>query len=308
MIALGGNAIRSPKEKTSEIDPLKRISESLETVLTPELLRQYEVILSHGNGPQIGNIIRREEISSYELTPTSIDVCVAQTQGSLGYMLQSSAQNIFAAREIYKPVVTIVTQVIVDPLDPEFDHPTKPIGSFYDEMEAQKLRESMNWKMVEDAGRGYRRVIASPKPLAIVELATIECLVKSGILTIAVGGGGIPVIRQGDRLRGIDAVIDKDLASALLANSLHCHTYVILTAVDFVQTHFRTENPVNLKRISLAEIRQHFAKGEFPAGSMGPKIAAAIQFLENGGQEVIISSAQHFPKALGKNWGTHIVP
>jgi carbamate kinase len=269
----------------------------------------WQVVVTHGNGPQVGFILRRSELSRHELHEVPLDSCGADTQGAIGYMFQKALHNEFRHRGLPLQAATVVTQVLVDRADPAFDKPSKPIGSFMTEPEARAKMETDGWRMVEDAGRGWRRVVASPKPQRIVERDAILALLEKGFVVIGVGGGGIPVMQdeRGD-LVGVEAVIDKDYASALLANSLPADLFVISTAVEKVALHFNQPNQRWLDRLTLAEAKQYLAEGHFHKGSMGPKIEAIVSFLERGGRQAIITNPENLGRALAGHTGTWMVP
>jgi carbamate kinase len=268
-----------------------------------------QVVLSHGNGPIVGNILIRNEAARDQIPPMPLDVCGADSQGGIGYMMQQSLQNELRRVGVPdRPVTTVVTQVIVDERDPAFRRPTKPIGPFYAQERARTLAKEKGWTIVEDAGRGYRRVVPSPRPLEVVEIASIRKIVESGGVAIAVGGGGIPVSRQWDgSLHGVEAVIDKDLASSLLARLLGCEQLVIITGVDRVALHYGTSEQRDLEEATADELSRWMDEGHFPPGNMGPKIQAAIEFLRGGGREVVITSPSGLLRALtGSGTGTRI--
>jgi carbamate kinase len=238
----------------------------------------------------------------------SLDVCVAISEGSMGYMLERSLRNQFRKRSLKKEVATLITQVMVDPRDPAFENPSKPIGPFFTAFRAAALKKEKKWPMVEDSGRGYRRVVASPLPQRIINLEIVKTLMHQGMCVIAAGGGGIPAYYDGhDNIKGVEAVIDKDYTSSLLASELKAELFVILTNVDHVAIHFGKRTQKNLTRVRLKELKRYQERGHFPAGSMGPKIKAAIDFIENGGKEVVITSAKDLIRAMKGQTGTHIV-
>ena len=265
------------------------------------------LVITHGNGPQVGFIYRRGELARHELPLIPLDICGADTQGAIGYMIQMALLNEFRRMGIEKKVAAVVTKVIVDRDDPSFQNPTKPIGSFMSEQEALAHKTEMNWQVMEDAGRGFRRVVPSPIPREIVELDVIRLLVESGYIVIAAGGGGIPVIRnkQGD-LEGIEAVIDKDMGSSLLARNLGADTFIISTVVDAVYLNFGKETQKPIRRATLPEIKQYLKEDHFKPGSMRPKIEAIIQFLEGDGQKAVITSPENLLKATRGETGTTI--
>jgi carbamate kinase len=267
----------------------------------------WKVVVTHGNGPQVGFILRRSEIARHELHEVPLDSCGADTQGAIGYMFQRALHNEFKQRGLNRQAVTVVTQVLVDKNAPAFQKPTKPIGSFMSEADAQVKIAKEGWTMVEDAGRGWRRVVASPKPQRIIERDAIHALIEENFVVIAVGGGGIPVIENehGD-LTGMEAVIDKDYGGALMANSLPAEVFVIATAVEKVAINFNKPNQQWLDRLTVAEAQQYLAEGHFAKGSMGPKIEAALQFIERGGQTAIITNPENLTRALAGETGTRI--
>ena len=310
VIAIGGNSlIMDEKHKTVE-DQYQAAKET--TYHIADMIEQgWDVAIGHGNGPQVGFILRRSEIAARVegMHEVPLDVCGADSQGAIGYALQQNLQNELYQRKIKKKVATIITQVLVDKDDPAFQNPSKPIGGFMEAEEAQRRQEQQGWSVVEDAGRGWRRVVASPMPKEIVELETVETLIESGIITITVGGGGIPVIDPGDgNYRGIAAVIDKDYASSLLAQKIKAELFVISTAVEKVAIHFGKPEQQWLDSMTLAEAKQYLAEGtHFAKGSMAPKIQAIIWFLENGGKQALITSPENIGRALKGQTGTWII-
>ncbi|MFQ5912734.1 MAG: carbamate kinase [Nitrospinota bacterium] len=305
VIAFGGNAVDPTGNSTAE-QMWEQVRHACGCIV-PLFREGYRLVLTHGNGPQVGRILLRMERTRDILPPMPMDICVADTQAAIGYMIQQSLQN--EANEVGMPcsVATVVTQVEVDERDPAFENPTKPIGSFYSQEEARRAEKEMGWRIVPDSNRGYRRVVPSPKPIKIVELPAIEKLVEAGLVVITVGGGGIPVVRKGDSYVGVEAVIDKDYASALLANDLKAHTFIILTGVDQVSLDYGKPTQRPLPQLTMAEARTYLAKGQFPEGSMGPKIEAALQYLERGGREVLITSMESLRGALQGETGTRIL-
>jgi carbamate kinase len=311
VIAIGGNSlIMDEKHKTVE-DQYQAARET--TYHIADLIEHgWDVAIGHGNGPQVGFILRRSEIAAKVegMHEVPLDVCGADSQGAIGYALQQNLQNELYQRKIKKKVATIITQVLVDKDDPAFQKPSKPIGGFMDAEEAKRRQEQQGWSVVEDAGRGWRRVVASPIPKEIVELETVETLLERGIVTITVGGGGIPVIDPGDgNYRGIAAVIDKDYASSLLAQKIKADLFVISTAVEKVAIHFGKPEQQWLDKMTLAEAKQYLAEGtHFAQGSMAPKIQAIVWFLENGGKQALITNPENVGRALRGETGTWIVP
>ncbi|MCF6248623.1 MAG: carbamate kinase [Desulfobacula sp.] len=310
VIAIGGNSLIRDKHHLKVEDQYREITKTVKHIA--EIIEAgYEVVITHGNGPQVGFVLRRSEIAyEYEgLHFVPLQSCVANTQGAIGYQIQQALGNELKKRNISKEAVTIVTQVRVSKKDPGFDHPTKPIGTFYDDKKAEIIKKDHpDWKMVLDAGRGYRRVVASPEPIEIIEMDMIKHLVENGFCVIAAGGGGIPVVEDKDgSLEGVGAVIDKDYASALLAINLKADLLVISTGVDRVCINFGRENEKPLFNISVAETKKYLKEGHFEAGSMLPKIQAILWFLENGGQKAIITKPDHLKKSIIGKCGTHIV-
>jgi carbamate kinase len=269
----------------------------------------WDVVITHGNGPQVGFILRRSELASRELHPVPIDSIDADTQGAIGYMIQKALYNEFRQRGMNKQAATVVTQVLVDRNDPAFRNPSKPIGGFMDEATASKRREQGGWNVLEDAGRGWRRVVPSPRPIRIIERDAIRTLIDAGLTVIAVGGGGIPVVEdEAGNLVGVEAVIDKDYASALLATSIRADLFLISTAVEKVALNYKKPNQVNLDRMTVAEAKDYLAQGHFAKGSMGPKVEGIISFLEQGGQQGLITNPENLERALAGKTGTWIVP
>lgn len=308
VIAVGGNSlILDDKHKTiadqyaATVETSKHIAGMIQA--------GWNVVLTHGNGPQVGFILRRSELALHELHPVPLDYCGADTQGAIGYMFQRALHNEFRAREIHKQAATLVTQVLVDKHDPAFQNPTKPIGSFMNAELAARKRAEEGWQMVEDAGRGWRRVVPSPLPEAIVERDAIEALIQGGFVVICSGGGGIPVYKDADgNLVGLEAVIDKDFAGALLASSIHADLFLISTAVERVAINFNKPNQEWLERMDVGQAKEYLAQGHFLKGSMAPKIQAAISFLERGGKQALITNPENLERALNGETGTRITP
>jgi carbamate kinase len=307
VVAIGGNSlIKDPKHQTVP-DQYQAAHETTEHILSM-IKDGWNVVVTHGNGPQVGFILRRSEMAASELHEVPLDVCGADTQGAIGYSLQQNLQNAIRQAGLDRPVVTIISQTEVGADDPAFARPTKPIGSFMDEQEADRRRQE-GWDLIEDANRGYRRVVASPVPLRIVELPIIRQLLGSGTVVIAVGGGGIPVVASPTgELHGVAAVIDKDLASALLADALDADLLLISTAVEQVALNFGTPQEQQVGRLTLTEAKRYLAEGShFGRGSMAPKIQAVINYLEHGGREALITSPGSIEAALAGKTGTWIV-
>jgi carbamate kinase len=308
VIALGGNAI-IPMGKDGTIE--EQIAMTEETMLqVAHLIKAgHLIVITHGNGPVVGNIFIRGEMAKDIIPPMPLDVCGADSEGGIGYMMQQALHNQMRRMGIDKDVFTIITQVAVEPDDPAFKNPTKPIGPYYTRVEADRTATEKGWTIVEDAGRGYRRVVPSPKPVAIIERRAIERAIDTGAIVIAVGGGGVPVVRgeSGD-LRGVEAVIDKDRASSVLARQLKAHILIILTEVEKVALGFGTDSQKDLDTMTVGEAKTYLEQGEFPPGSMGPKIESAIEFLEAGGEQVIITKPELLSEALTGGRCTRIVP
>jgi len=306
VIAIGGNSLIRTGERGT-IEEQMRNAEETCVGIARIVAAGYRVVVTHGNGPQVGDALLRSELAAAQVPPLPLDFCGAETQGSVGYLLQQVLGNVLRRQELPHPVVTVVTQVVVDANDPAFAQPTKPIGPFYTRKEAEQRARELNWRIVEDAQRGYRRVVASPEPREIVELPAIQQCLEGGSVVIAVGGGGIPVIRQGQRLQGIDAVIDKDRASSLLATSLGAEVFLISTSIDRVALNFGQPTQRFLDTLTVGEAERYLAEGHFLPGSMRPKIEAALAFLKNGGQLVVITSPEGLGQALAGNTGTRIL-
>jgi carbamate kinase len=308
VIAIGGNSLIVDSKKMSVMDQYQAAGETSHHIAAL-VTAGYRVVVTHGNGPQVGFILLRSDLAKNLLHEVPLESCVADTQGAIGYQVGQTLSNELRRLGIRKEVATLVTQVLVDREDPAFGNPSKPIGPFYAEADARRYAEQNGWTMKEDSGRGWRRVVASPKPLRIVEEPTVRLLLERDVVVIAVGGGGIPVVENanGD-LEGRAAVIDKDFASCLLAKNLKADLFIISTGVDKVAVDYRKPTQRFLDRMTVAEAERHLAEGQFPAGSMGPKIEAAIDFLKNGGKEAIITQPHHLEDAIAGKNGTHIVP
>jgi len=311
VLAIGGNSLIKDKEHESAEDEYETICET--AVHIAGVVEQgYKLVITHGNGPQVGFALRRAEIAYHTsgMSFVPLERCDADTQGGIGYQIQQALDNEFKKRGIDKKAVAVVTQVIVDSRDPSFANPSKPIGTFYTKEQADKLmREHPRRVYAEDAGRGYRRMVASPMPLEIVEKDAIKELVQKGFVVVGVGGGGIPVIRNEEgNLKGVAAVIDKDASSSLLASEIGADLFVISTTVEKVYINFGKTNQKALDRITVAEAKKYIEQGEFAKGSMLPKIQAIVRFLEAGGKEAIVTNPESIENALGDEAGTHIVP
>lgn len=306
VVAVGGNSlIRDSKHQTVP-DQIQAARETCGHIVTM-IEAGWDVVITHGNGPQVGFILRRSELSRHELHDVPLDTCGADTQGAIGYDIQQSLYNEFRRRGIAKQAVSVVTQVLVDANDPSFAKPSKPIGTFMDEATAKARHDNERWDVVEDAGRGWRRVVASPLPVRIIERDAIKLLIDAGFTVVAVGGGGIPVVEgDGNELVGTAAVIDKDYASALLATDIDADLFVISTAVEKVALNYNTPNQTWLDRMTLEEAKRYLAEGHFAKGSMGPKIQAIIWYLERGGREALITNPENIGKALAGRTGTRL--
>jgi carbamate kinase len=308
VVAIGGNSLIKDNQHQTVPDQFEITRETC-VHLAGMIEQGWDTIITHGNGPQVGFALRRSELGADELHTVPLDSCGADTQGAIGYMIQQSLYNEFLKRGIQKPTATVVTQVLVDRKDPAFKNPTKPIGSFMDEATALQKRDREGWNVIQDAGRGWRRVVPSPLPKRIIELAAIRWLIDTGMVVIAVGGGGIPVVAdEAGYLSGVEAVIDKDYASGLLARGIQADLFLISTAVEKVALNFGKLDQVWLDSMTLAEAKQYYAQGHFASGSMEPKIKAVIDYLEAGGNEVLITNPENLERALVGETGTRIVP
>ncbi len=308
VVGLGGNAIMDAKGKAPFDEQANATSVTMRSVA--ELIAGgTRVVITHGNGPIVGNILIRNEAASDQIPPMPLHVCVADSVGGLGYMIQQSLLNELIRLGVERNVVTLVNQILVSGSDPAFGNPTKPIGPFYGKEEADHLHRHLKWQMVEDSGRGWRRIVPSPQPISILEAEPLRKLIGGDTVVIAVGGGGIPVVRNRQGLySGVDAVIDKDWASVLLAREIGATWLALLTGVERVALRYGKEGQVDLERIDVETASDYMRRGEFPPGSMGPKIAAAIAFIEGGGKGVLITSPDHLIDGLEGRTGTWIVP
>ncbi|MFW9852786.1 MAG: carbamate kinase [Candidatus Thorarchaeota archaeon] len=309
VVAIGGNSLIKDKNHKTVQDQYEAAKETCYH-LVDMIEAGWDICVGHGNGPQVGFILRRSEIAHkvegmHELP---LDVCGADSQGAIGYALQQNIQNELKKRGITKSVATVVTQVRVDPNDPAFQTPTKPIGSFMEAEEAEQRKIELDWNVVEDSGRGWRRVVPSPIPVEIMELEAVKRLINAGIVTITVGGGGIPVIQTEEGVIGTEAVIDKDFASALLAREIKADMLLISTAVEKVFLNFGKPNQVEIDKMTAAEAKRYLGEGHFGKGSMEPKIKAIVEFLEQGGKEALITNPENISRALKGETGTRIVP
>lgn len=307
LIAFGGNALLPKSQRGLQNEQMKN-AEKAARLMIHVVRKGYDLIIVHGNGPQVGNLLIQMEESINKIPPFSLEICDAMTEGSMGYMLEKAIINELRKKSVDKEVATLITQVIVDKEDPAFDKPSKPIGPFYTEYRARMLMREKKWAMIEDAGRGYRKVVPSPKPIDVVPKRVLSDLVRSGKIVIAAGGGGIPIIINGRGLfQGVEAVIDKDYTAGLIAHEAQVELFIILTNVPQVYLNFGTPREKPILEMTVAEAKQCLDQGHFPPGSMGPKIEAAIEYIKGGGKEVLITSASHLKAALIERSGTRIV-
>jgi carbamate kinase len=305
VISLGGNALIRRGEKGT-IEEQFDHTEACMKQISKMVKQGTSVVITHGNGPIVGNIVIRNESARNTVPPMPLYICDADAEGGIGFMIQQTLYNQLRRIDAVREVVTVITQVVVDRDDPAFLNPSKPIGPFYSAEEAGMLAATKQWKLMEDSGRGYRRVVPSPRPVRIIETNVIKRLVLDGVVVIAAGGGGVPVVEAGRELRGVDAVIDKDLTTSLLARDIGAERIINLTQVDRVYLNFGREDQKGLREATLEEIRKYREQGHFPAGSMGPKMDAAIEFLEGGGKEVFITSPELIGEAEEGRAGTRI--
>jgi len=307
LVAMGGHAFIEKGEKGTIFDHEKNAAKICRCLMTL-VQRDYNLIITHGNGPQVGNLLLKNEISKDEVPEMPLDILVANTEGSLGYILQQAMLNELRKRKIKRYVVTVVSQVIVDSDDPAFKEPTKPIGPFLTQEKAENRRDTLNWQIVEDAGRGWRRVVPSPYPIKIVQRHTIRDSAQQGHIVIACGGGGIPIIRKEDgSYEGVEAVIDKDLTSSILASQTNAELIIILTSVPKVYLDFNKPTQRALSALTIGETERYLTEGHFPAGSMGPKVKAILEFLKSGGKRGLITSPDLLEKSMDGQDGTHFI-
>lgn len=308
VVAVGGNSLIKDKDHKTIADQYDAAAGSMGHI-AGMIESGWDVVITHGNGPQVGFILRRSELSKHELHEVPLDYCGADSQGAIGYMFQQALYNEFAQRGVEKQAVTVVTQVLVDRADPAFESPSKPIGSFMDEPTASQRAESEGWVVVEDAGRGWRRVVPSPLPTRIIQRQAINELVEAEFVVIAVGGGGIPVVEDDQgMLTGVEAVIDKDFASALLASQIGADLFLISTAVPQIALNYNKPDQQWLDRMTLGEAKEYLQQGHFAKGSMAPKVQAIIDYLEAGGKEALVTDPDNIERALAGETGTRIVP
>ena len=306
VVAFGGNALMDHKGKSTYLEQITKTDKMCRKLLGL-FETGYRVVITHGNGPQVGNFLMQQECLSTSIPPMPLDVCNAMTQGQIGYMIEQRLRNLFSEKKINKSTVAFVTQVVVSENDPAFKNPTKFIGPFFSEEESRNLKKREGWVMKEDSGRGYRRVVPSPRPVDIVEKKEISEMAGRDFVVIACGGGGIPVLRdRKGKLKGVAAVIDKDFAAQKLAELIGAEMLILITPVDRVAINFGTPGEKLLSRITLEEAERYYAEGHFPPGSMGPKIEAAIGFLRAGGKKTIITSAEKIDAAINGKSGTEI--
>lgn len=306
LIAFGGNALLPKPKHGLQSDQMKHADEAARLMIHV-VRRGFDLIIVHGNGPQVGNLLIQMEESINKVPPFSLDICDAMTEGSMGYILEKAIINELRRKSVDKEVATLITQVIVDKEDPAFDSPSKPIGPFYSEYRAKMLIREKKWKMIEDAGRGFRKVVPSPKPIDVVPKHVMRDLLSSGKIVIAAGGGGIPVIINGRGLfQGVEAVIDKDYTAGLIARETKTDLFIILTNVPQVYLNFGTPREKPIFEMTVDEAKKQLDMEQFPPGSMGPKVEAAIAYIEGGGKEVLITSASHLKAAMINRSGTRI--
>jgi carbamate kinase len=307
LLAVGGNSLIHAGEKGTIDEQL--INARRTAVQIVGLIRAgYRIVLTHGNGPQVGAALLRSERGASQVPGLPLDVCDASTQGEIGYVLEQALENELRRAGLSVPVIAVVTQSLVSLDDPAMQHPTKPIGPFYSRPDAEQRQRQLGWQIVEDAARGYRRVVPSPEPTEVIELEVIRQLVQQGVIVIACGGGGIPVAWKRGNLRGVEAVIDKDRASALLASSLEVDLFVISTDTDYVYLDYKKPTQRPLRQIFASDLQRHLDHGQFPPGNMGPKVESVLRFLRNGGKEAIITSCEKLQEAISQAEGTHVLP
>ncbi len=306
LVAVGGNSLIRAGEKGTIAEQLANARRTAQAMIG--LIRLgYRLVITHGNGPQVGAQLLRSERASDVVYGQTLDVCGAASQGEIGYLLEQSLQNELATAEIKMPVVSLITRTLVSADDPAMQHPSKPIGPFYSRSDAEEKKRSLGWHIVEDAARGYRRVVPSPEPIEVVELEIIRSLVACGVLVVSTGGGGIPVMRVDGQLQGVEAVIDKDRASALLASQLGVDLFAISTDTDYVYLNYKKPDQTPLTYVTASQLEEYHAAGHFPPGNMGPKVESVLQFLHRGGREAVITSFEHLCEAVAGSAGTRIV-
>ncbi len=307
LVAVGGNSLIRAGERGAIAEQLANGRRTAEAIVG--LMRLgYRLVITHGNGPQVGAQLLRSERASDVVYSQTLDVCGAASQGEIGYLLAQSLRNELAAAGSDVPVVGLVTQTVVSADDPAMLHPTKPIGPFYSRADAEEKKRTLGWQIVEDAARGYRRVVPSPEPIEVLETGVIRLLMKRGVIVVSTGGGGVPVMRRGGQLFGVEAVIDKDRASALLAVQLDVDLFAISTDTNYVYLNYRKADQTPLTRVTASELERYHRAGHFPPGNMGPKVEAVLHFLRSGGREAVITSFDHLCEAVAGDAGTRIVP
>ena len=307
LIAFGGNALLPETQRGLQEEQMKNAQKAAQ-LMVHIVKKGYELIIVHGNGPQVGNLLIQMEEAVTKVPPFSLEICDAMTEGSMGFMLEKAITNELRRNSLDKEVATLVTQVVVDKDDPAFENPTKPIGPFYTKYRAQMLAHEKKWIMIEDAGRGYRKVVPSPQPIDVVPKWVIRDLVHSGKIVIAAGGGGIPIIINGrGQFKGVEAVIDKDYAASLIAREVKVDLFIILTNIERVYLNYGRPDQKEIAMMTVAEAQDYLNQGQFPPGSMGPKIKAALDYIQAGGKEVLITSASHLKAALINRSGTKII-
>lgn len=307
VIAFGGNALLRPQDHGTQEEQFT-LAWKATRWLVEIIHRGFELVIVHGNGPQVGNIMIQVEEAITKIPPQSLEICVAQTEGSMGFMLQNQLRNRLNEEQLAKEVVTVLTEVEVARDDPAFESPTKPVGPYFTSYRANLLMQEQGWQMVEDAGRGWRKVVPSPRPVRILDAAAVKRLVQGGAVVVAAGGGGIPVYRDvGGYYRGVEAVIDKDYTASLLAQELDADLFIILTQVPQVAENYGRPNQRWLDALTVSRTKEMLEHNQFPPGSMGPKIRAAVAFVEKTGKEVLITDAEHLKDALARTSGTFVV-
>jgi carbamate kinase len=307
LIAVGGNSLIRAGEKGTVGEQLANARRTAAAIIGL-VRRGYRLVITHGNGPQVGAALLRSERASDQVPGHTLDLCGASTQGEIGYLLSQSLNDELSAAGLQVPVASVVTQTIVSADDPAMQRPTKPIGPFYSRADAEERRRLLGWQIVEDAARGYRRVVPSPEPIEIVELEVIRDLVNNGVLVVACGGGGIPVVRSDGGVKGVEAVIDKDRASALLAAQLGVDVFAISTDTDYVYLDYKKPTQRPITRVNATEMEAYYKAGHFPPGNMGPKVESVLRFLRSGGKEAVITTYEHLCDAVDGTAGTHILP
>ena len=307
LLAVGGNSLIRAGEKGTMAEQLSNARRTAREIVG--LIRDgYRIVLTHGNGPQVGAALLRSEAGASQVPGLPLDVCDASTQGEIGYILEQSLECELQSAGVHVPVISVLTQSVISLDDPAMKHPNKPVGPFYSREEAEERKRQLGWEIVEDAARGYRRVVPSPEPIEIVELEVIRQLVDRGVLVIACGGGGIPIARQDGQPIGVEAVIDKDRASALLASRLGVDLFVISTDTDYVYLDYKKPAQRPLREVRASDLERYLAAGHFAPGSMGPKIESVLRFLREGGKQAIIASAENLRSAVAGGTGTHMFP